>query len=64
MSDLRDHPDIAAMERTGSLTNEPDPVCPVCGRECGEIYFDKYGAVCGCDNCMEVRDVWECLDKI
>ena len=38
------------------------PICPICGQECSFLYFDKNDDVCGCDNCVEVRDAWEYLE--
>ena len=41
----------------------PDPViCPVCGRECEEIYEDKDGDAFGCEHCVKCLDAdqwWE-----
>lgn len=44
------------------LYDEPEynpPVCPICGRECETIYYDKYMDVVGCDECIETRDAWD-----
>ena len=38
---------------------EDTPICPICGEECEEIFFDKAGDVCGCENCVTSRDAWE-----
>lgn len=35
------------------------PICPECGAECSEIYKDKWGQVCGCDQCISCVDAWE-----
>ena len=35
------------------------PVCPVCGEECEEFYFDNDGDICGCDNCISVKNAYE-----
>lgn len=40
---------------------EDTPICPICGEECEEIFFDKAGDVCGCENCVTSRDAWEWL---
>lgn len=62
---LRDHPDIERAEATGyGYTDAEQPVCPVCGEECNELYFDIYRKIVGCDNCIETRDAWECLDLL
>lgn len=37
---------------------EPDiehiPICPVCNTECSDIYKDRDGNVCGCENCIKI----------
>lgn len=38
------------------------PVCPVCGEECESIYKDRWGNICGCENCVEKMDAWEEMD--
>lgn len=37
---------------------EKCPICPVCGEECGEVYYSRWGDVFGCDGCITVRDAW------
>ena len=39
------------------------PICPVCGEECEEIFYDKNHEVCGCENCVTSRDAWEVLQE-
>ena len=39
--------------------NDDTPICPICGEECEEIFFDKEQQVCGCDRCVSSRDAWE-----
>ena len=39
------------------------PVCPVCGEECEEIFFDKNNEVCGCENCVTSRDAYEWAEE-
>ena len=49
---LRDYPD------------PPDykvPCCPICGEQCEIIYKDKWGNICGCDDCIDALDAWEVL---
>lgn len=35
------------------------PVCPICEEECEELYFDNNGDICGCDNCITVKNAYE-----
>lgn len=51
MEQLRDHPVIRNLERTGYPDGkEPQyPICPVCGAECGTIYKNKAGCIVACD---------------
>lgn len=62
MYDTPDHPVIQNCERTGYPDGKepPCPICPVCGEECETIYKDRYGAIAGCDVCVETRDAWDC----
>jgi hypothetical protein len=58
MNDLPDAPWIRDAELNGYP--EPDAVkCPVCGEECDDIYEDRNGDVCGCDQCMRRRAAWD-----
>ena len=34
-------------------------ICPVCGAETGTYYYDRYGEVVGCSECIEIRDAWD-----
>ena len=36
-----------------------EPICPVCGEQCEEIFKDINGEVCGCDRCITSRDAYE-----
>ena len=59
--DLPDHPIIQNMERTG-YPNGKEPVCPrcpVCDKECEEIYKDADFMIIGCDVCIRIIDAWE-----
>lgn len=57
------HPDITRTIATGYPQGNPKyPHCPVCGDECEEIYFDRYGAICGCDECIKSRSAWDVED--
>lgn len=39
---------------------EPDrPRCPVCRRECGEVWRDRRGDIVGCDECLSGESAWE-----
>ena len=42
---------------------EDTPICPICGEECEDIYFDKAGDICGCDRCLTRKDAWEWLEE-
>ena len=39
------------------------PSCPVCGEECETYYFDKYGDIIGCDQCVITGNAWEYIDE-
>lgn len=39
---------------------EQTPVCPICGRECDYVYYDRDGEIIGCDCCIERKDAFEC----
>ena len=57
MNDLRDHPDIERIERTG-YAEEPEPPlrCPGCGEELSvfdTVYVNRKTAeIIGCRHCM------------
>ena len=38
---------------------EENPRCPCCGEECEELYRVLFGAVVGCDKCVETLDARE-----
>ena len=38
-----------------------EPICPICGESCNELYTDKNGDIIGCDNCVSTIDAWEWL---
>ena len=56
---VRDHPDIERLERTGETGAGLYPRCPVCGGECETLFKDKTGVVFACDECVEKQDAWE-----
>lgn len=57
MLDLKDDPRIRDAENNGWGTDAPDPVCPVCKRECERIYhFTGDREPIGCENCIEWDD--------
>lgn len=59
------HPAITSIERTGwphGMEPPDGPVCPVCGQECEDVYFDRRGEIVGCDSCLRLRDAW-CVDE-
>ena len=35
------------------------PCCPLCGEECETIFFDRFGDLVGCDNCITTKDAWD-----
>ena len=38
--------------------------CPVCGEAVYEnLYVSIDGAIIGCDNCVEKKDVWEVMEE-
>ena len=54
-----DRPEIRRMERFGSLRQEEEPTCPVCGAACEWIYKYKGLDAVGCDRCLKRSDAWE-----
>lgn len=54
---LPDAPWIREAERFGMppYDDDPDPICPCCGREANYIYL-KDGEPIGCDLCLDVMD--------
>ena len=42
-----------------SPPEKPQPVCPVCGQECGKVYMDFNRNVVGCDECLLEMDAEE-----
>lgn len=59
---IPDDPIIQNMERSGYPDGKepPQPICPVCGDECGTLYIND-GQIVGCENCIETRDAWDLL---
>ena len=58
-----DHPGVEQAIRTGYLGGEPEhPRCPVCGRECEEVYKDVNLVIFGCNECVSTRSAWECAE--
>ena len=58
-SQVRDHPDIEKLMRTGETGSGKYPHCPICGSECETLFKDKTGVVFACDECVEKQDAWE-----
>ena len=61
MMHVPDNPVIRNCERTG-WPDGKDPVyprCPVCGRECGTIYYDADRTPAGCDACVSSVEAQE-----
>ena len=65
MQDLPDAPWIREAEMYGypPYDEGPEPVCPICGKECETIYLDKDGEEVGCDVCIRTKDAWEWADE-
>jgi len=61
MEQLRDHPVVENLERTGQPDGkEPRyPICPICGEVCEIIYKDNDGNIVGCDEEFSRCDAWE-----
>lgn len=59
--DIPDHPIVQNCERTGYPDSKGAiwPHCPVCGEECETLYKDRFGAIVGCDVCIEELDAWD-----
>jgi len=49
-----------ARECTGCMTcqERQDPVCPECNKPCDTYYFNVYGSIIGCDQCIRAEDAW------
>lgn len=56
-----EHPDIAAILRTGYPRGHEDngPVCPICGAEADTFFKDTHGDIFGCCECVTKVDAWE-----
>ena len=65
MEQIPDDPRIRDAEMYGMppYDDGPDPVCPICGKDCETIYMDKDGDVFGCDQCIRTKDAWEWQDE-
>lgn len=58
---MLEHPEITNALRTGYRLGEPKwPHCPVCGKECEEIYTNDDGEIFACDECVKIKNAWEC----
>lgn len=66
--DIPDHPDIRKMELYGTIhpeeEDEPDPICPICGKEAETFYFDCDHEIFGCDQCVTSKDAWEYMNSL
>lgn len=55
-----EHPGITNAIRAGYPHGEPRyPHCPVCDRECEEVYKDREGVIFACDECVKTHSAWE-----
>ena len=60
--DCPDAPYIREAEMFGMPS--PEPVeCPICGKECEEIYEDRDGYVFGCEHCVKCHDSYDWREK-
>lgn len=61
MSELRDHPVIENLCRTGCPDGrEPEyPVCPHCGADAGTFYKNRTGEIVGCEICLHTVQYYE-----
>ena len=61
MSELRDHPVIENLCRTGYPDGkEPEyPVCPHCGADAEDFYKNRLGQIVGCEHCLTVTKYYE-----
>lgn len=61
MNELRDHPVIENLCRTGYPDGrEPKyPVCPCCGADAEHFYRTSTGEIVGCEICLETVQYWE-----
>lgn len=57
MEQIPDDPRIREAELFGTppYDDDPEPICPVCGKECETIYTQS-GEPVGCDECLTL---WE-----
>jgi len=43
---------------------DDNPICPVCGNECKEIYRNFFtGEIIGCDSCITSHDAYDWWDE-
>lgn len=62
--DIPNHPDIRDAEQNGMPPyDDPDPICPICGKECETIYTDIDGDAFGCDQCVTLWEAAEWCDE-
>ena len=60
MEQLPDAPWIREAENLGMPPYDDfDVYCPVCGRECEELYLDEDDEVVGCDRCITSVDAYD-----
>ena len=61
MQQIPDAPWIRQAENWGPppYDDDPEPTCPICGKECETIYTDKDGNAAGCEKCMTL---WEAAE--
>ena len=58
MLQIPDAPWIREAELYGPPT-APEVCCPVCGRECNEIYVYKDSDAVGCEHCVKSWDAYD-----
>ena len=65
MEQIPDAPYIREAEMYGMppYDDDPDPTCPICGKECETIYTDKDGEAFGCNECVTLWEAYEWCDE-
>ena len=65
MEQIPDAPYIREAEMYGMppYDDDPEPTCPICGKECETIYTDKDGEAFGCNECVTLWEAYEWCDE-
>ena len=61
MEQIPDDPRIREAEMYGMppYDDDPEPTCPICGKECETIYTNVDGDAVGCDECLTLLEAYE-----